>query len=54
MNLIWPRTHAFKCFIENINASFYLCSVKGILVEEKIKKHLLPRVKKLGKKPYDT
>lgn len=53
MNLIWFRIYVFKCFIENINVFFYLCLVKGILVEEKIKKYLLLRVKKLGKKLYD-
>lgn len=54
MNLMWPSTHTFKCFIENVNASLYLCSVKEILVEAKLTRHLLPRVKTLGKKQCDT
>lgn len=54
VNLMWPGTHTFKSFIQNINASSYLCSIKEILVEAKLKRHLLPRVKTSGKKQCDT
>lgn len=37
VNLIWSGTHTFKSFIENINASSYLYSIKEILVKAKLK-----------------
>lgn len=54
MNQRWPNTSTFKYFIENINVSSYLCSIKEILVEAKLKRHLLPRVKTLAKAQHDT